>query len=78
MYKCSGDFSSCDGSGAGWFKIDEAGFSGDGRSVFLDTERPSGWEIAKLVGGNKGYSSRIPRTSFLRPPPFLNNPFEQD
>ncbi|KXX75059.1 Cellulose-growth-specific protein [Madurella mycetomatis] len=61
MYKCPGEFSSCDGSGAGWFKIDEAGFSGDGRSVFLDTERPSGWEIAKLVGGNKGYTSRIPQ-----------------
>jgi len=61
MYKCAGAFSSCDGSGAGWFKIDEAGFSGDGVKVFLDTERPSGWEIAKLVGGNKGYTSTIPQ-----------------
>jgi len=60
MYKCSGAFSSCDGSGQGWFKIDEAGFKGDGKTVFLDTERPSGWEIAKLVGGNKKWDSRIP------------------
>lgn len=60
MYKCPGAFSSCDGSGAGWFKIDEAGFSGDGVKVFLDTERPSGWEIAKLVGGNKQWSSKVP------------------
>ncbi|KAL1837890.1 hypothetical protein VTJ49DRAFT_3276 [Mycothermus thermophilus] len=61
MYKCPGSFSSCDGSGAGWFKIDEAGFHGDGRTVFLDTERPSGWDIAKLVGGNKGWTSKIPQ-----------------
>ncbi|KAL2165789.1 hypothetical protein VTG60DRAFT_3832 [Thermothelomyces hinnuleus] len=60
MYKCPGDFSSCDGSGAGWFKIDEAGFHGDGTTVFLDTETPSGWDIAKLVGGNKSWSSKIP------------------
>ncbi|CAH0055653.1 unnamed protein product [Clonostachys solani] len=60
MYKCAGDFSSCDGSGAGWFKIDESGFSGDGKNVFLDTETPSGWGIAKLVGGNKGWTSTIP------------------
>jgi len=61
MYKCPGAFSSCDGSGAGWFKIDEAGFSGDGKTVFLDTERPSGWRIAELVGGNKQWSSKIPQ-----------------
>lgn len=60
MYKCAGAFSACDGSGAGWFKIDEAGFSGDGVKVFLDTETPSGWAIAKLVGGNKSYSSKVP------------------
>jgi hypothetical protein len=60
MYKCSGDFSSCDGSGAGWFKIDEGGFHGDGVKVFLDSETPSGWDIAKLVGGNKSWSSKIP------------------
>ncbi|PKS05147.1 hypothetical protein jhhlp_008514 [Lomentospora prolificans] len=60
MYKCPGEFSACDGSGAEWFKIDEAGFSGDGTSVFLDSETPSGWEIAKLVGGNKAYTSTIP------------------
>lgn len=59
MYKCSGDFSSCTGDGAGWFKIDEAGFHGDGTSVFLDTERPSGWDIAKLNGGGK-WTSTIP------------------
>jgi hypothetical protein len=61
MYKCAGAFSSCDGSGQGWFKIDEAGFTGDGKTVFLDTERPSGWKIADLVGGNKQYSSKIPQ-----------------
>jgi hypothetical protein len=60
MYKCSGAFSSCDGSGAGWFKIDEAGFHGDGVKVFLDTEVNSGWDIAKLVGGNKAWTSTIP------------------
>ncbi len=60
MYKCSGAFSACDGSGAGWFKIDEAGFHGDGVKVFLDTETPSGWDIAKLVGGNKQWSSKVP------------------
>ncbi|KAB5522063.1 glycoside hydrolase [Coniochaeta sp. 2T2.1] len=62
MYKCPGSsFSGCDGSGAGWFKIDEAGFHGDGTKVFLDTETPSGWDIAKLVGGNKQWTSTIPQ-----------------
>ncbi|KAK4233244.1 glycoside hydrolase [Achaetomium macrosporum] len=61
MYKCPGAFSSCDGSGQGWFKIDEAGFHGDGTKVFLDTESPSGWDIAKLVGGNKRWTSKIPQ-----------------
>lgn len=61
LYKCPGtSFAGCDGSGPGWFKIDEAGFHGDGKTVFLDTERPSGWEIAKLVGGGKSWTSRIP------------------
>ncbi|KAK1767540.1 glycoside hydrolase [Phialemonium atrogriseum] len=60
MYKCAGAFSACDGSGSGWFKIDEAGFHGDGVKVFLDTETPSGWDIAKLVGGNKQWTSTIP------------------
>lgn len=27
MYKCSGDFSSCDGSGTKWFKIDQEGMT---------------------------------------------------
>ncbi|KAK5656997.1 hypothetical protein OQA88_3520 [Cercophora sp. LCS_1] len=61
LYKCAGAFSSCDGSGAGWFKIDEAGFKGDGTKIFLDSENPSGWEIAKLVGGNKQWTSTIPQ-----------------
>jgi hypothetical protein len=60
MYKCSGEFSACDGSGSNWFKIDEAGFHGDGTTVFLDTETGSGWDIAKLVGSNKSWSSKIP------------------
>lgn len=61
MYKCSGAFSSCDGSGANWFKIDEAGFHGDGVKTFLDTETNSGWDIAKLVGGNKAWTSTVPK-----------------
>jgi hypothetical protein len=60
MYKCSGAFSACDGSGAEWFKIDAGGFHGDGVTVFLDTETPSGWDIAKLVGSNKSWNSTIP------------------
>lgn len=60
MYKCAGEFSACDGSGEEWFKIDEAGFHGDGVTVFLDTETPSGWDIAKLVGSNKSWNSTIP------------------
>lgn len=60
LYKCSGAFSACDGSGANWFKIDEGGFHGDGKTVFLDTEVNSGWDIAKLVGGNKSWSSKVP------------------
>lgn len=60
LYKCAGEFSACDGSGANWFKIDEGGFHGDGKTVFLDTETPSGWDIATLVGSNKGWTSTIP------------------
>lgn len=59
MYKCDGEFSACDGSGSGWFKIDESGFSGDGETVFLDSEVDSGWGIAALVGGGS-YASTIP------------------
>ncbi|KAK1752599.1 glycoside hydrolase [Echria macrotheca] len=60
LYKCPGAFSSCTGEGVGWFKIDEAGFHGDGVKVFLDTEKPSGWDIAKLVGGGS-WKSTIPK-----------------
>ena len=59
MYKCAGAFSACDGSGAGWFKIDEAGFH-NASGVFLDAEKGSGWDIAKLVGGDKQWTSTIP------------------
>lgn len=59
MYKCPGAFSACDGSGTEWFKIGESGFSGDGQTVFLDTESPSGWGIADLVGGGD-FSADIP------------------
>jgi AA9 family protein len=59
LYKCAGDFAACDGSGAGWFKIDEGGFKG-ASGVFLDAEKGSGWDIAKLVGGNKQWNSTIP------------------
>jgi hypothetical protein len=62
LYKCAGDFKSCDGSGANWFKIDEAGFQGDAsKKIFLDSETPSGWAIAKLVGGNKNWTTTIPQ-----------------
>lgn len=27
MYKCAGEFSTCDGSGTGWFKIDQMGMT---------------------------------------------------
>jgi hypothetical protein len=27
LFKCAGDFASCDGSGAGWFKIDQMGMT---------------------------------------------------
>lgn len=60
MYKCAGDFGSCDGSGNGWFKIDQGGFHGDGTTVFLDTESPSGWDIAALVGDGKSWTSTFP------------------
>jgi len=60
LFKCSGAFSSCDGSGAGWFKIDEGGFTRTSDSIYLDSEVPSGWGIASLVGGNKAWSSKIP------------------
>jgi hypothetical protein len=60
MYKCKGEFKACDGSGSEWFKIDEAGFHGDGVKTFLDSEVNSGWDIAKLVGGNKKWDSKIP------------------
>lgn len=59
MYKCAGDFGACDGSGKGWFKIDQAGFTPKS-GIFLDTEVNSGWAIATLVGGNKGWTSKIP------------------
>jgi hypothetical protein len=60
MYKCPNDFSTCTGSGSGWFKIDEAGFHGDGTSVFLDSDENSGWDIAELVGSNKSWTSTVP------------------
>lgn len=60
LFKCAGAFSACDGSGAGWFKIDEGGFTRSSDTVFLDSEVPSGWRIASLVGSNKAWSSTIP------------------
>ncbi|KAJ9132358.1 Glycoside hydrolase family 61 protein [Pleurostoma richardsiae] len=29
MYKCAGEFSTCDGSGKGWFKVDQMGLYGN-------------------------------------------------
>lgn len=59
MYKCSGAHSSCDGSGSGWFKIDEKGLiapplSGTqwGNDIVLKTLKWTSTIPSKLAAGN--------------------------
>lgn len=52
MFKCSGEFASCDGSGKGWFKIDQMGMWGGQ----LDSNN---WGTA-IVSKNLKWSSKIP------------------
>lgn len=59
MYQCAGDFSSCDGSGAGWFKIDQMGMTAPpltgtswGTAVVEATLRWTSKIPSKLAPGN--------------------------
>lgn len=53
LFKCAGDFASCDGSGRGWFKIDQMGLWGG----VLDSNN---WATA-IVVKNLKWSSAIPK-----------------
>jgi hypothetical protein len=53
LFKCAGDFASCDGSGKGWFKIDQMGMWGS----VLDSNN---WATA-IVVKNLKWSSAIPK-----------------
>ena len=61
LYKCAGDFKSCDGSGKGWFKIDQGGFTPKA-GIFLDTETPSGWAIAQITK-TKEWTTKLPNVA---------------
>jgi hypothetical protein len=52
MYKCSGAFSSCDGSGNGWFKIDQLGLTAPPLSS-------NNWGTAKVMK-DLAWTSTIP------------------
>jgi hypothetical protein len=58
MYKCESSFSSCDGSGKGWFKIDQSGMTApplNGKNwgqAKLPAEKKWTVEIPKLRAGN--------------------------
>lgn len=52
MYRCGGDFSACNGTGKGWFKIDEMGLWGNN----LNSDN---WGTA-IILKNLKWSSRIP------------------
>ena len=59
MYKCSGAFTACDGSGTGWFKIDQLGLrSGTvtgndwGTGVVYSTHKWTSKIPASLAAGN--------------------------
>jgi len=59
LYKCAGAFSSCDGSGAGWFKIDEKGLIAPplagtqwGNDIVLRTLKWTTTIPSKLADGN--------------------------
>jgi len=54
MYKCSGAFTSCDGSGAGWFKIDQMGMTAPPLTG-------TSWGTA-VVMANLKWTSTIPAT----------------
>lgn len=54
LYKCSGAFSACTGSGSGWFKIDEAGL--------LSGNMYTGTWGAGIVLKNLKWTSTIPPT----------------
>jgi hypothetical protein len=58
LYKCACDFKACDGSGKGWFKIDQGGFTPKA-GIFLDTETPSGWAIATITK-TKEWTTKLP------------------
>ncbi|PGH01403.1 hypothetical protein AJ80_09003 [Polytolypa hystricis UAMH7299] len=59
MFKCAGDFSSCSGSGNGWFKIDEKGLTAPpltsenwGTADVLNTLKWTATIPARLAPGN--------------------------
>nr|CCA94930.1 putative glycoside hydrolase family 61 [uncultured eukaryote] len=54
MYKCAGAFTSCDGSGAGWFKIDQMGMTAPPLTG-------TNWGTAVVFATLK-WTSRIPAT----------------
>ncbi|KAK4454742.1 glycoside hydrolase [Podospora aff. communis PSN243] len=53
MFKCSGGFSSCDGEGRGWFKIDQMGMWGT-------VMRSNNWATA-IVNQKLEWSSVVPK-----------------
>jgi hypothetical protein len=59
MYKCGSSFSSCDGSGAGWFKIDQMGMTAPpltgtnwGTAVVMKNLRWTSTIPSRLAAGN--------------------------
>lgn len=54
MYKCAGSFSACDGSGVGWFKIDQMGMTAPPLTG-------TSWGVAVVMATLK-WTSTIPAT----------------
>ena len=59
LFKCAGSFASCDGSGAGWFKIDQKGLTAPplsstnwGTNDVMKTLKWTSTVPAKLANGN--------------------------
>lgn len=59
MYKCSGAFTACDGSGTGWFKIDQYGLTAPplssenwGTAIVMKTLKWSSKIPSSLAAGN--------------------------
>ena len=59
MYKCSGDFKSCDGASKGWFKIDQMGMTAPplsgtswGNNKVLTQKKWTSKIPAQLMAGN--------------------------